>query len=455
MKESKALIIFSMIEKIKFLFAHKNFIRYFKNTSWLFAEKVLRMLSGLFVGIWVARYLGPEKLGIMSYAQSFVALFAIVASLGLDDLVVRELVKNESRAKTLLGTSFILKLIGAISLIIFIGIALHFTSNDYNTKVFIFIIASTYLFQSFNVLDYYFQSKVMSKYTVYAKVISLLISSAVKIILILINANLEAFIWVILFDSIVSALGYLYYFFKHTDFKLKKMIFSRSVAIFLLKNSWPLILSGALITIYMRIDQIMIKHFLGNNYVGQYSAAIRISEIWYFIPVVFGSSFFPAFINAKKHNDELYLNRIQRFYDLIVLIALALAIPVTFFSDTIVELLYGSQYNQAGSVLTIHIWAGVFLFLGVASGKWILIENLQKIAFWRAFLGMIINIFLNIILIPKYGIRGAALATLLSQMGAAYFFDLIIHKTRKMFFMKTKAIFLINYFKSTILFFKS
>ena len=101
-----------MIEKIKFLFAHKNFMKYFKNTSWLFGEKILRMIVALFVGVWVARYLGPEKFGLLSYAQSFVALFAVVASLGLDSLVVRELVKDESRAETLLGTSFFLKIFG-------------------------------------------------------------------------------------------------------------------------------------------------------------------------------------------------------------------------------------------------------------------------------------------------------------------------------------------------------
>tara|TARA_B110000977_G_scaffold201487_1_gene296351 strand:+ start:2472 stop:3833 length:1362 start_codon:yes stop_codon:yes gene_type:complete len=447
MKESKALIIFSMIEKIKFLFAHKNFMKYFKNTSWLFVEKILRMIVALFIGVWVARYLGPEQFGLLSYAQSFVALFAVIASLGLDSLVVRELVKDESRAETLLGTSFFLKIFGAFSMLIFLAIALQFTSNDFYTKALIFIIASASIFQSFNVVDFYFQSKVMSKYIVYANVISLLFSSVVKITLIISNAGLESFVFVYVFDSIVLAIGYLYYFFKHSDFKIQKLIFCKSTAILLLKDSWPLILSGIVISVYMKIDQVMIKQLLGDEAVGQYSAAVRISEAWYFIPGVIASSLFPAIINAKKHSEELYYKRIQRLYNLMVWIAIAIAIPVTFLSDSIINLLYGGQYNQAGGVLLIHIWAGVFVFLGISSSMWYLTENLQKLLFWRSFYGMLVNIALNIILIPSYGIKGAALATLFSQIVAAYIFDISSNKTRLMFIMKTRSIFLTNSFK--------
>ena len=440
MKESKALIIFSMIEKIKFLFAHKNFMKYFKNTSWLFGEKILRMIVALFVGVWVARYLGPEKFGLLSYAQSFVALFAVVASLGLDGLVVRELVKDESRAETLLGTSFFLKIFGAFSMLIFLAIALQFTSNDFYTKALIFIIASASIFQSFNVVDFYFQSKVMGKYIVYANVISLLFSSVVKITLIISNSSLEAFVWVVLFDSIVLALGYLYYFFKHSDFKIQKLIFSKSTAILLLKDSWPLILSGIVISIYMKIDQVMIKQLLGNEEVGQYSAAVRISEAWYFIPGVIASSLFPAIINAKKHSEELYYKRLQRLYNLMVWIAIAIAVPITFLSDSIINLLYGGQYNQAGGVLLIHIWSGIFVFLGVVSSQWLLTENLTKISMLNTAIGAIINVVLNLILIKKMGIVGAAWASLASYSLSAYFLLFFWKKTQKNFFLITKSL---------------
>ena len=440
MKESKALIIFSMIEKIRFLFAHKNFMKYFKNTSWLFGEKILRMIVALFIGVWVARYLGPEKFGLLSYAQSFVALFAVVASLGLDSLVVRELVKDKSRAETLLGTSFFLKIFGAFSMLVFLAIALQFTSNDFYTKSLIFIIASASIFQSFNVVDFYFQSKVMSKYIVYANVISLLLNSVVKITLIISNSSLEAFVWVVLFDSMVLAMGYLYYFFKKSDFKIQKLIFNKSTAILLLKDSWPLILSGIVISVYMKIDQVMIKQLLGDEAVGQYSAAVRLSEAWYFIPVIISSSLFPAILNAKKQSEDLYYKRIQRLYNLMIWIAIGIAIPVTFLSDVIINLFYGGQYNQAGGVLLIHIWSGIFVFLGVASGKWLLTENLNKISMFNAAIGTIINVVLNLILIKKIGIIGAAWASLVSYSFSAYFLLFFWKKTQNNFFLITKSL---------------
>ncbi len=422
---------------------HAGFKKYFVNTSWLFVEKILRMVVGLFIGVWIARYLGPEQFGLLSYAGAFVGLFTAIATLGLDGIVVRELVKDESSRNVLLGTTFILKLIGAFGVLLFLAIAINVTSNDYYTNVLIFIIASATIFQSFNVVDFYFQSRVLSKYIVYAKVISLFISSVVKIILIVNGAPLIAFAWVILFDSMILALGFLFfYLYLHLSFKSWK--FQKDVAARLLKDSWPLILSGIVVSIYMKIDQIMIKEMLDSDAVGQYAAAVKLSEAWYFIPIVIATSLFPAIINAKTKSEELYYARLQKLYDLMVLIAISVAIPMTFMSDWIVKWLYGTQYNEAGSVLMIHIWAAIFVFLGVASGKWFIAENLQILSFFRTFYGMLINIILNILFIPKYGIQGAAFATLFSQFMAAYLFDLFSYKTRNMFYMKTKSLLFFN-----------
>ena len=239
-----------MIDKIISLKNHQGFMKYFKNTSWLFFEKILRMFVGLFVGIWVTRYLGPERFGLFSYAQSLVGLFAAIATLGLDGIVVRELVKDESRANELIGTAFYLKLMGTILTLLILAVATYFTSNDRYTNLLVFIIASATIFQSFNVVDMYFQSKVLSKYVVFSNIISLFISSIVKIILILINAPLVAFAWVILFDSIVLALGFIYFFLKYSTSEIKKIKFNKTIAISLLRDSWSLILSGVVISIY-------------------------------------------------------------------------------------------------------------------------------------------------------------------------------------------------------------
>ena len=432
-----------IISKLSALKNHQGFMKYFKNTSWLFGERILRMIVGVFVGVWVARHLGPERFGLFSYAQSFVGLFTIIATLGLDNILVRELVKDQNRRDELIGTAFWLKLMGSFLVLIFLAIAINFTSNNTYTNILVFIIASATIFQSFNVIDFYFQSKTLSRYVVFANIISLLISSIVKIVLILTNAPLIAFACVILFDSFILACGYIYFYFKNS-LSFLQWKFYKITAILLLKDSWPLILSGMVIAIYMKIDQIMIKEMMNSEAVGQYSAAVKLSEVWYFIPLVIASSLFPAIINAKKQSEKLYYDRFQKLYDLMVWMAIIIALPMTFLSDWIINLLYGKEYNQAGSVLMIHIWAGVFVFLGVASAKWFVSENLQILSFWRTFYGMIVNIILNIFLIPRYGIQGAAVATLASQATATYIFDFFNHKTRDMFYMKTKSLLLIH-----------
>ncbi len=428
-----------VVDRVYHLASHQGFKRYFANTSWLFAEKVLRMVVGLFVGVWVARYLGPEKYGLLSYAQSFVGLFTAIATLGLDGIVVRELVKDESRRDELLGTAFWLKVMGGFGVLVFVTIAVNFTSNDWYTNFIIFVIASGTVFQAFNVVDMYFQAKVMGKYIAYVNALSLFAGSLFKIYLILSEAPLVYFAWAVVFDSVVLALGYVY-FYVFTKGSFKSFLnFRKSTAVSLLKDSWPLILSGLVIMVYMRIDQIMIKEMLGAEGVGQYAAAVRISEAWYFVPTVISSSLFPAIINAKKVSEELYYARLQKLYDLMVWIAISVALPMTFLSDWVVNLLYGEAYSQAGGVLMIHIWAGVFVGLGVASGKWYLAENLQTLAFVRTFYGMLSNIILNYILIPVYGIIGCAIATLVSYSVAGLWYDFFNVSTRKVFFMKLKS----------------
>jgi O-antigen/teichoic acid export membrane protein len=424
-----------------------GFKKYFKNTAWLISEKVIRIFSSLLVGVWVIRYLGPSDYGILAYAQSFVALFAVIATLGLDNVVIRELVKNKTTRDKLIGTAFCLKLMGAFGVLAILAVAVNFTSNDRFTNIIVFIIASGTIFQSFNVVDLYFQSKVMSKYVVYVNMITLLITSLVKIALVFIKAPLIAFAWVALFDSFIMAMGFLYIYIKYSKFKIQNLKFKRETATSLLRESWPLLLSGIVVTIYMKIDQIMIKEMMNAEAVGQYAAAVKLSEAWYFIPVAIVSSVFPAIINAKKISEEFYYARLQMLYDLMFWMAIAIALPMTFFSDWVVYLLYGSQYNQAGSVLMIHVWAGVFVFLGVASGKWLLVENLQRYTMINTTIGAIINIIINFILIPKIGVNGAAWATLISYFAAAYLFLFFPKKTRINFYALTKTIIISRFTK--------
>ena len=439
-----------MLTRIKHLFdsamVHQGFRRYFANTSWMFAEQILRMVAGLLVGIWVARYLGPEQFGVFSYAIAFAVIFSSIAKLGLDGIVVRDLVREPNQRDIYLGTAFWLKLGGAIVTLGAIAFAVQLTSNDSTTNLYIFIIASGTIFQSFEVVDFYFQSKVLSKFVSICKLTQLLISSLLKLYLIFTGADLFWFVLVSLVDQItlVFTLYFAYHYQKVGGFF---RYFDSVTAKQMLRNSWPLIFSGLAVMIYMRIDQIMIKEILGEREVGLYSAAVRISEMWYFIPVIITNSIFPSIVNAKNVSEELYKIRLQRLYTLMVWAAIAIALPMTFVSEWLVTLLYGEAYREAGPVLMIHIWTGVFVSLGVASGAWLINQNLQLFAFYRTFVGVVINVILNLLLIPIYGMIGAAIATVIAQVMAALAFDVFTNKTRVTFVMKLKTLYFADLFQ--------
>lgn len=427
--------------KLLLLIKHQGFLRYATNTFWMVAEQMLRIVAGILVGIWVARYLGPVQFGLFSYVLAFTAIFGGIAKLGLDGILIRELVKQPDLQDTYLGTAFWLKVIGAFGVLLLIAIIVPFTSNDTTTNIYIFIIASGLLFQSFEVVEFYFQSKVLAKIISICKVSQLILSSIIKIYLVLTHAELIWFVSVTVFDAFSLAVSYFVAYKIKGNVNFIKYFDSRA-AKKLLKDSWPLVFSSLVITIYMRIDQIMIKEMLDDYDVGIYSAAVRLSEAVYFIPMFITASVFPAIINAKNTNNELYYQRLYRLYTFLVWLAIFIALLVSFLGERLITLLYGEAYLAAGQVLIIHVWAAVFVFLGVASSKYLLAENLTKILFQRSFFGAITNVLLNFLLIPRYGVVGAAAATLVAQFIVNYLYDAFDYRLHKQFLLKNKSIFL-------------
>ena len=406
-------------------------------------EQLLRMVAGLLVGVWVARYLGPEQFGAFSYVLAFTSIVVSLAKLGLDNILIRELINHPEQYNNYLGTAFWLKLIGAMFVIILLAFILPLTSNDTSTNFYIFIISLGLIFQSTEVIGFYFESQVLAKIISICKIIQLTLSSLLKIYLILMQADLIWFVIVTLFDMVSLAISYLiaYHFSKRTYFYL---YFNKNLAFKLLKNAWPLIISTILVSIYMRIDQIMIKEILGEYAVGIYSAAIKISECWYCIPILVSSSLFPAIMNAKKISNTLYLQRLQQLYIMMIWIAISIAIIVTLLNEQIVHFLYGTQYEAAKSILILHIWTSIFVFIGIIGSKWILSENLQIYANYFLIIGIIINFSLNLILIPTYGIIGSAISILISQIVSSYIAPALFKPTRLRFQMATKALFPFN-----------
>jgi O-antigen/teichoic acid export membrane protein len=404
----------------------------------MLSEQVFRIIAGLFVSIYVARYLRPEQFGVYNYAVAFVALFSVIANLGLDSIVVRDLVNQPEKRDVYLGTAFWLKLLGALLALSTLAIAARFTGNDPTTNLYIFIIATGLIFQSSAVVESYFQSKVLSKYVSIAKLIQLALSSVLKLYFIFIQADLFWFVLVSLTDQITLAFS-LAFAYRWQQIGSFLGYFDLGAAKAMLKNSWPLILSGMAVILYMRIDQIMIKEMLGEREVGLYSAAIRLSEAWYFVPVIIATSLFPAIVNARNVDLKLYNRRLQRLYTIMIYLAVGVAVPVALMAEHIVAMIYGLQYQGAGRVLSIHVWEGIFVGLGVVNGQWLLAENLQGLALRNTLIVAGVNVILNYILIPLYGLTGAALATVISGVASCLLL-LLNTKTRGRFLAMTKAL---------------
>jgi len=383
------------------------------------------MVVGLFVGIWVARYLGPEQFGFFSYAQSFVGLFTAIATLGLDGIVVRELVKDESRRDELIGTAFWLKVMGAMGVLSILAIAVNFTSNDSYTNMLVFIIASATIFQSFNVIDFYFQSKVLSKYVVYANIISLFVSSIVKIALILNEAPLESFAWVVLFDSFVLSVGFIYFYIKNNStFSIKQLKFSRITALSLLKDSWPLIIASTAVMMNQKVDQIMIKEFLGVIEVGYYAAAIRLVDVLILLPFIVAKSIFPSFIQSNENNKKRFNKKIVWSYRVFIISTLIGAILLHLVSEYLIIFLYGNEYYNSIEILQVYCFLLIFSAIGAVNMIYLRVNNLQTKAMNRQLSNVVLNIVLNYIFIPKYGVIAAAYTSLFSIIFTTILYDL-------------------------------
>jgi len=407
--------------------------------------KILSMV----IGFVIARYLRASSFGELSFADAFTMIIAAVGALGLDTFIIREILNEPHKKDEILGTSLLMRL-GVNALLIPITVGIYLLFHNYSEKPgdsliwIILILSFASFFKSFNVIDSYFQSQVASKYVVKVQNICVVLSAVVKILLVVFKMPLIYFAASLTFDSLALAAGLIYMYHKR-GFSLFTWTFSSKRAISLLKQSFPLILSAVMVSIYMKIDQVMLKS-VGSVEVGIYSAAAKISEAWFFIPVAIVTSVFPALIHARKTDMGRYMKRLRNLYDLLVFISLPVAVVITFLAPFIIQFLYGDTYNGAGQMLAIHIWSGLFVFLGSASSQYLLAEGYTMISFQRTAMGAVINILLNLWLIPKYGGVGASIATLIACAVSAFYL-LLIPKTREQGIMMLKSLFLFTVFQ--------
>jgi O-antigen/teichoic acid export membrane protein len=396
----------------------------FKNISWLFFDKIIRIFGGLVVGIWVARYLGPNDFGILNYALAYTALFMLFVKLGLDQIVVREIVKKPKLTNYMMGTAFGLKLVGSLIAIFSVYLSLYFVETDSVTKLVILIISAGFILQSIDVIDFFYQSKVLSKYVVIARNSAFILSSLLKVYFIVYEYSVVYFAISNIVDLAFSGL-FLAIIYKKTGHSIRKWRFSTKKAIDLLKFSWPLALSIFLISIHMKIDQVMIGNMLDTEQVGIYSVAVRLAEFWIFIPGILVSTLIPYFVNLRETNNKLYHYRLLQLYSLMFWMGVFVGVVTIFFGEDIIRLLFGEAYVGAYTALVFNIWNGIFISQAIARGIWMISENLQKYRLYNNLIAVVLNVSLNLILIPKLGIAGAALATLATQALGTWVFSFL------------------------------
>jgi O-antigen/teichoic acid export membrane protein len=417
-----------------------NLWRIIANVGWLFADRIVRLVVGLVIGVWVARYLGPEQFGLLNYAVAYVGLFLPFAMLGLDLIVVRDLAQDHAGARQILGTAFWLKLIaGTLAYAAAVVLIVALKPDEHALHAFVVLVGAILVCQSFDVVDFWFQAHVRAKYTVIARNTSFLIVSAVRLTLILIAAPVLAFAAAAGLEAFLSAVA-LIIAYKLTGEHLRNWRTTAGRICALVRVSWPMLFTSVAVTIYMRVDLVMLGEMRGDAEVGIYAAALRVSELWYIIPGAIVSSVAPAIAQAKKSNEVVYLDRLQKLHNVMAIAGYAVAIPITFLAGPIVAVLFGSEFARAAPTLAIHIWAGVFVNLGGAYGLWMINEGQTVYLSVSTAIGAMINVVINLLLIPDYGAVGAAIATLISYGSTVAILSVVYKPTRPVGRMILKAL---------------
>lgn len=394
------------------------------NSSWLLFDKFIRLLLGLFIGAWVARYLGPSRYGELAYAVAFIAFFQAVTYLGMDGLVVRDIAKIRSNSGQIIGTSFSLRLITGVFCWLFALAGTVLIKGWHDRAVILTtIVGVSLLVQAADTIDLWFQSQSQSRRTVIAKLTAYILSNSIKVVLILSNASLVFFAAVLTLDAVLAAIGL---FIAHRFFPAEgKWRFSYTLGLKLLKESWPYMLSSLSIIVYMRIDQIMINSMIGDKPLGMYAAAMPLSQIWHIIPMTLSISFAPVIARKKKENNELYEKALLKIFRVFILIALFVTTGTVITSPLIVSLLYGKAYSGTATVLMIHVFTNIFIFQGVAQSLWLVNEKKGHLALYKTVLGSITAVLCNFLLIPEYGILGAALSAVIAQAVSAFLSNIV------------------------------
>lgn len=428
-----------ILSKFKNISGNKK--RVFTNVMWALSGKLINMMSVLFVGILVARYLGPEQYGLMNFVISYVALFTIISNFGLDNIEIRELSKHNEQKDSIIGTCLSLRFIFATLAIIILLVTLIFLGKDRFTTIMIITYSLTIYSGCFNVIRNYFTSIVKNEYVVKTEITRTFIGAVIKIVLLLLGMPLYAFVLASIFDTFLVASGYCISYRKFVG-KMKLWYFKRDMVPFLLKESFPLVLSGAAVVIYQRIDQVMIGSMIDFESVGYFSTAGRFLEIVLFLPTILVQTVTPLLIRAKERSQLEFEHKSRQFVSIVTWFSIIVSFVVMLVAFPLIKYTFGNAYLPAVPVLQILVWKTVGMALSSSGGQLIIMDGIQKWAFIKNLLACFVCIGFNLLLIPKYGIVGSAYVTIITLLFAGCFANILIPPYYKIFKIELYAIFM-------------
>lgn len=387
----------------------------FLNVFWAMLGKVVTLMSTLFVGVLVARYLGPKQYGLMNYIISSVGLYTVFSTFGTTEIIIRELSKKDLPATVILGTSFIVRLALAILTLFAIGIYLFLSDEPVEVSGMILIYSSSIIFTGFDVIRHYFTSIIQNEYVVKSEIVRTIIGAGIKIVLLLLKAPLVAFVAALAFDFVLLASGYVLAYRKKVG-RLRDWKFDKHFVKTLLSTSFPLVISSAAAIIYGRIDQVMISKMIDNESLGYFSTAVSFIGILTFIPGIIIQTVSPLLVKYRKEDTQRYELESQRMMNIATWSTMALCILISFLSYYIIKYTYGMDYMASVPVMQILTFKAVGIALATTGGQLIIIENIHQLAFIRNILTCIVCIVCNYFLIPQWGIIGSAWATIITVM---------------------------------------
>jgi len=403
--------------------------KFLNNTSWLLSGQVLRLLISFFVGIITTRYLGPANYGIINYVGSYVSFFTTIVGLGFGGIMVYELINHKDHNSEILGTAIFFRFItGVLCAAAMMGIIYITDGNEQTVLMVAFVEAIQLPFQCFDTINYWYQSKMRSKSAVLVQVLAHFIASCYKVFLLVTGKTVIWFGFALTLEIILAAAGYLAMYSRENGPKLEV---SASTAKRLLISCGPFIVANLMVVVYAQIDRIMIKQMLNSNSdVGLYSAAVTICQLFGFLPITLLEAMRPLVVEGKKQGEEQFNLRFRQLSAAILWSCIVFSVGVLIFSKLIIYILYGTEYLAASTCLKIVVWYTAFSYLGSARNLWLICENQSKKVMIFSGIGAVVNVIINYLLIPEWGINGAAFATLITQIFSNFIIPSVLPSTR-------------------------